>query len=139
MNTRTIASEYRLQHWAGIIKESKESGLSIRTYCKNVGIHENTYFYWQKKLREAVYNEMVKEQGKRTGLIPSKQHQESPGAEHLTPVKWVEVNTKDSSSTEAANNTNIKISRDGWTVTIGTNVDTYLLTETLRAVSRACC
>jgi len=52
MNTRTIASEYRLAHWTQIIRERSESGLSIKAFCENAGIHENTYFYWQKKLRE---------------------------------------------------------------------------------------
>ena len=53
MNTRKIAAEYRLAHWAGIMKERRESGLSVKAYCENVGIHENTYFYWQRKLRES--------------------------------------------------------------------------------------
>ena len=53
MTTREVASEYRLAHWAGIVKERQESGLSIRAFCENAGFHENTYHYWQKKLREA--------------------------------------------------------------------------------------
>ena len=145
MDTRLIASEYRMQSWAGIIKDCKESGLSIRTYCKNAGIHENTYFYWQKKLREAVYKEMTKEENKMTGLMSSKQNeitnlqQASPGTENLSLSKWAKVDIKSTSEAESATNTNIKISRDGWTVTISSTVDPHLLTETLRAVSRACC
>jgi hypothetical protein len=27
--------------------------VSIREYCEDSGIHENTYFYWQRKLRES--------------------------------------------------------------------------------------
>ena len=53
MNTREIAAEYRLAHWAKIMRERSESRLSIRAFCMNAGIHENTYFYWQRKLREA--------------------------------------------------------------------------------------
>jgi hypothetical protein len=53
MNSREIAAEYRLDHWAGIMRERIESGLSIREFCKNAGFHENMYFYWQRKLREA--------------------------------------------------------------------------------------
>ena len=52
MNTREMAAEYRLAHWAGIMNERKESGLSVKAFCENAGIHGNTYFYWQKKLRE---------------------------------------------------------------------------------------
>ena len=53
MNTRDIASEYRLAHWAQVTRERAERGLSVRAYCGETGIHENTYFYWQRKLREA--------------------------------------------------------------------------------------
>lgn len=52
MNTREKAEEYRLSHWAGIIRERKASGKSIRAYCRQSGIHENVYYYWQRKLRE---------------------------------------------------------------------------------------
>jgi len=53
MKTREIAAAYRLTHWAGIIRRRIETGQNIREFCKSEGIHENTYFYWQKKLREA--------------------------------------------------------------------------------------
>jgi hypothetical protein len=33
--------------------------MSIREYCKVQGIHENTYFYWQKKLRKAACEEIA--------------------------------------------------------------------------------
>lgn len=63
MNTREIAEEYRLSHWAGILRERKMSGLSIRAYCKRAGIHENVYYYWQRKLREAVLDELSGQSG----------------------------------------------------------------------------
>lgn len=58
MNTREIAAEYRLAHWTQIIRERNESGLSVKAYCKNAGFHENVYYYWQRKLREAACEQM---------------------------------------------------------------------------------
>lgn len=58
MNTREIAVEYRLSHWAQIMQDRSQSGLSIRSYCKSAGIHENVYFYWQRKLREAACEQL---------------------------------------------------------------------------------
>ena len=66
MNTREIAVEYRLAHWAEIMRERQESGLSIKAYCESIGIHQNVYFYWQRKLREAACQQdppAVQEQG----------------------------------------------------------------------------
>jgi transposase-like protein len=58
MNTRAIAEEYRLAHWAQIVKERQQSGLSIKSYCESADYHENTYYYWQRKLREAACGEL---------------------------------------------------------------------------------
>ena len=72
MNTRCIAEEHRLAHWARIMKERAESGLSIRAYCANAGFHENNYFYWQKKLREAACEELALTQGNQSGMVPTR-------------------------------------------------------------------
>jgi putative transposase len=59
INTREIAEEYRLSHWAGIMRERLESGLSIKAFCRERGFHQNRYFYWQRKLREAACAELL--------------------------------------------------------------------------------
>lgn len=58
MNTREIAIEYRLSHWAGIIQERNASGMSVKAYCEAIGLHTNVYHYWQRKLREAAYTQL---------------------------------------------------------------------------------
>ena len=58
-NTREIAEEYRLAHWAQVMRERTEFGMSIKAYCRQIGISGNTYFYWQKKLREAACEKMA--------------------------------------------------------------------------------
>jgi len=63
MNTNEITAEFRMSYWAGIMRERSESGLSIKAYCANAGIHENTYFYWQKKLRESACGQLAELQG----------------------------------------------------------------------------
>jgi hypothetical protein len=73
VNTKTIAAEYRLAHWAAIMKERKESGQSIKAYCESVGIHVNVYHYWQRKLREAACENMLPVEVKehKNGVVPS--------------------------------------------------------------------
>jgi len=51
-STKKVTSEYRKKHWMEIIKDRQESGLTTKAYCKNAGINESSYFYWQNKLRE---------------------------------------------------------------------------------------
>ena len=50
-NVMQIRNEYRRQQWAQIIRECQSSGLSNKEYCRQQGISEKTYYYWQKKLR----------------------------------------------------------------------------------------
>jgi transposase-like protein len=71
MNTREIVPEYRLSHWAGILSERMESGLGVKAFCEKMGFHENTYYYWQRKLREEMYCGSVKSQADSTGLAPA--------------------------------------------------------------------
>ena len=54
MDTRKIASEYRLGQWAQMIQGRMESGQNIREFCQEAGVRENTYYYWQRKVRQAV-------------------------------------------------------------------------------------
>ena len=58
MNTRDMAAEYRMVHWAQIMQERQESKQNVKNYCEQNGIRENTYYYWQKKLREAALQEI---------------------------------------------------------------------------------
>lgn len=71
MDTRDIASEYRLAHWAQVMRERTEKGLSVRAYCQENGIHENTYFYWQRKLREAACSEMQSAIAEEKSVLPN--------------------------------------------------------------------
>lgn len=75
VNTREIATEYRLSHWAQVMQERTGSGMSIRSYCKSIGLHENVYYYWQRKLREAT----VLAKQSETGAVILKQSEPKPG------------------------------------------------------------
>ena len=59
INTRAIAAEYRLSHWAQVMQERIQSGLSIKAYCKQIGICGNTYFYWQRRVRAAACEQLA--------------------------------------------------------------------------------
>ena len=88
MNTRDIASEYRLAHWAQVTRERADKGLSVRAYCQENGIHENTYFYWQRKLREAACSGIQVAAAEKKSLFPNGWalcvKGESPQAQGLT-------------------------------------------------------
>ena len=57
VGTRRKAEGYRLEHWAKVMQERRSSGLSIKAYCRQMGISGNTYYYWQRRLRSLAYEE----------------------------------------------------------------------------------
>ena len=58
MDTKEMTTEHRLAHWSHVMRDRKESGMSINAYCEAAGFHENRYFYWQRKLRESACREI---------------------------------------------------------------------------------
>ena len=58
MDTRKIATEYRLAKWAELLQERKSNGETVSEFCKRLEVSKNTYFYWQRKLREAACTEL---------------------------------------------------------------------------------
>jgi putative transposase len=79
MTSKQMARQVRLSQWAGIIRERIESGKSIRKWCEEHGVQEKTYYYWQRKLREAAC-EMI-EQRKAPDML-------SKGKPLLPPSGW---------------------------------------------------
>ena len=127
MNTRGVAAEYRLAHWAGIMREREESGLSIKAFSERSGFHEGKYFYWQKKLRELACEELAKTQGKATQLSepPVLAEFKLPMQPSLPPVAGVSQN-------------DICVEIPGMRLTAGSGYPIDQLAELLRMVSREC-
>ena len=68
-----IRSEYRLQQWAQVVKECKDSGLSNREFCQQHNISEKTYYYWIRRLRQAAASQMEATNPKLVPLEPISQ------------------------------------------------------------------
>ena len=49
---RTINQQNKLALWAGRISECRNSGMAVKTWCRENGICEQTYYRWQKRLFE---------------------------------------------------------------------------------------
>jgi len=131
INTREIAAEYRLSYWERIMGERIESGLSIKDYCKRIGICGNTYFYWQRRVREATCQELIALTPDKTtmtdnSLLPSA----VPRAE------WLEV--REASAENAGGGKTLPIEINGCRVLAGSDVDTELLAKVCRVLVSLC-
>jgi hypothetical protein len=71
MNIKQMAQEVRFNYWVGVFRERSERGLSIRAWCRENGIQEKTYYYWQRKLRKAAIDELAVPHNGTTLPIPT--------------------------------------------------------------------
>jgi len=50
-----ITHKVRCEQWTNIIKECLASGMPKTTWCREHGISDKSFFYWQRILREEAY------------------------------------------------------------------------------------
>ena len=73
MDTRAIATELRMSSWVQAMQERVAAGISVKEFCHNRCISQNTYYYWQRKLRAAACEKLLPaaEGGVKQSLVPS--------------------------------------------------------------------
>jgi len=125
MNTREIAKEYRLSHWAEVVRERRASGLSVKEYCKTGGFHENNYYYWQRKLREAACEELA---------ARAQSHKAADPEKRLVPSGWALCKTDDSASGRKP----LVVEVNGCHVHIESETDPELIVKVCRALKSLC-
>ena len=52
MKPSEVKQEYQMQIWGGMIQQQKASGLSVKSWCAENGVSENTYYYRLRKIRQ---------------------------------------------------------------------------------------
>lgn len=71
--TSSFAKEYRLQAWAGLIKEcmNRPKGMKVKEWCSERNISKDTYYYWFNKVRKACLDSQgLKESYNTTSIVP---------------------------------------------------------------------
>jgi hypothetical protein len=134
MTTKAVSTTHRLSHWAGIMRERKDSGLSIRAYCKRAGYHENNYYYWQRKLREAgaYITEASQQESLSTGSVV-------PSNSNLIPSGWTLCSPSLSLSAENTTpRSGIKIEVNSCQLTVTPDTDMDLLSKVCRTLVNLC-
>jgi|GEM_PF-424805 len=54
MDMRTLSHQATLSKWGELIKECRNSGIPVRTWCAENQISPGKYYYWLKVLRNEV-------------------------------------------------------------------------------------
>ena len=70
MRVSDVKREYQLQEWSGMLRECKESGLTVKNWCAERGITEHAYYYRLRKLRRAACDALQQTQPVQLAEIP---------------------------------------------------------------------
>lgn len=70
METQKITKQLRHSSWGETVKERIASGQTTGAFCAEKGISKTTYYYRQKKVREAACAALAKAQRCEEGPIP---------------------------------------------------------------------
>ena len=70
MKISEVKREYQLQEWGGMLRERKESGLSVKAWCAERGIAEHVYYYRLRQLRQIACNALEQAQPAQLAEIP---------------------------------------------------------------------
>jgi len=126
MDTRTIASEYRLVQWSQALQERKATGESIKEFCRNKGVSRNTYFYWQRRLRAVACEHLAKYEPAQKPVVRP----------HFAEVMVCEPSAALSVPAEAASQLRIEVS--GVCITADSTYPTDKLAALLRELAQPC-
>ena len=87
-----ITHKVRCEQWTNIIKECLTSGMSKTTWCREDGISDKSFFYWQRILREEPYLSTLE-----NTLTPAVKENSVP-----TTTDFVEIKMTDHTSSSAS-------------------------------------
>ena len=65
-----VKQEFQLQEWSGMLREQKESGLSVKAWCQEQGLAEHIYYYRLRKLRQAACTALEQAQPVQLAEVP---------------------------------------------------------------------
>ena len=69
-DTQKIVTQLRLSGWSEAVKERQVSGQTVSAFCEEEGISQTTYYYRQKKVREAACTELMRAQNREDRAVP---------------------------------------------------------------------
>ena len=85
MKISEVKQEYQLQEWSGMLRQRKESCLSVKEWCREQGLAEHIYYYRLRKLRQAACTALEQAQPVQLAEVPlSPKPQESHAKLRLT-------------------------------------------------------
>ena len=56
---QVMSKQERLENWTARIMACRGSGMTVRAWCRENGLSEKTYYYWQRRLFQTLSEQQV--------------------------------------------------------------------------------
>jgi transposase-like protein len=81
MNTQKATQEYRMNQWIGLVREYRDSGQTVISWCRDHDIDPRKYYYWLRKIRAAACKSIPVINGERS-IVPLEIQETSADVSH---------------------------------------------------------
>jgi transposase-like protein len=127
MDTHKATNKLRAAHWTRVLQEHAQGKESVKEFCEARGFAPNTYYYWQRKLRETMLQGMSEQQ---FGMS-------------TVPSGWLRLETSSADAKAEGENaprdgSSLCVAIDGFRIEIDERTSPELLMKTLRAIKAVC-
>ena len=114
-----ITHKVRCEQWTKIIKECLASGMSKTAWCREHGISDKAFFYWQRRLREEAYISTIESSSLPAVSVPAE-----------SSVDFVELRLPEQSSGSSATfRPDVIIRKDSFSLEISNTASAELLSS----------
>ena len=114
-----ITHQMRLQQWSKIISECLASGQNKTAWCREHGISDKSFFYWQRRLREEAYISTVDSSSLPAVSVPAE-----------SSVDFVELRLPEQSAVSSASfRPDVIIRKDSFSLEISNTASAELLSR----------
>ena len=114
-----ITHKVRCEQWTKIIKECLASGMNKTAWCREHGISDKSFFYWQRRLREEAYISTVESSSLPAVSVPAEPS-----------VDFVELRLPEQSARpSAAFRLDVNIRKDSFSLEISNTASAELLSR----------
>ena len=113
-----ITHKVRCEQWTNIIKECLASGMNKTAWCREHGISDKAFFYWQRRLREEAYISTVESSSLPTVSVPVEPS-----------VDFVELRLPERSESSASFRPDVIIRKDSFSLEISNTASAELLSR----------
>ncbi|MGE4274212.1 MAG: IS66 family insertion sequence element accessory protein TnpB [Desulfitobacterium sp.] len=117
MDTREVASQYRLSKWTEIVRQCRSSGQTVAVWCSENNINTTSYYYWLRRIRKVACEALLSMCGNSV-IVPVN-----------IPVHTVEID-----SPGQASSSDIVVRMGAVTLEISNNASATLIENTLKAL-----